>query len=87
MERSASLSKPTRGDFIKPKNVVDSSMRDSIYKLKRQGDVTRERSEHEHRDESWFQEWDTMPTLPTEMMPPSGCSPLFPKTERHRTLL
>ena len=52
---------PARGDFIEPKNVLDKDMRDAILELERRGEETRRRFEHDHRHESWFQEWDAMP--------------------------
>ena len=58
--------KPARGDFIEPKNVLDSGMRDAIRKLDRLGDVTRERFKRDHRDESWFQDWSAMPESTAE---------------------
>jgi hypothetical protein len=52
---------PARGDFIEPKNVLDSDMRAAVVKLERLGDETRRRFERDHRHETWFQEWDAMP--------------------------
>ncbi|KAH6988605.1 hypothetical protein EDB80DRAFT_589165, partial [Ilyonectria destructans] len=51
---------PARGDFIEPKNVLDTQMRDAVYKLERLGDETRQRFERDHRHERWFQDWDTI---------------------------
>jgi hypothetical protein len=55
------LREPARGDFIEPKNVLDSDMRAAVAKLERLGDETRRRFERDHRHETWFQEWDAMP--------------------------
>jgi ATP-dependent DNA helicase PIF1 len=52
--------KPARGDFIEPKNVLDKDMRDAILKLERRGEETRLRFEQDHRNETWFQEWNAM---------------------------
>jgi hypothetical protein len=52
---------PARGDFIEPKNVLDSDMRAAVVKLERLGDEIRRRFERDHGHETWFQEWDAMP--------------------------
>jgi hypothetical protein len=49
------------GDFIEPKNVLDKDMREAIVKLERRSEETRRRFEEDHRHDSWFREWDTMP--------------------------
>jgi ATP-dependent DNA helicase PIF1 len=51
---------PARGDFIEPKNVLDSDMRAAVVKLERRGDETRRRFERDHRHMTWFREWDSM---------------------------
>ncbi|KAK8054607.1 hypothetical protein PG994_009674 [Apiospora phragmitis] len=48
------LPEPERSDFIEPKNVLDSDMKDAVAQLERQGDETRERFRREHGQESWF---------------------------------
>jgi len=42
---------PARGDFIEPKNVLDSAMRDAVLQLERLGDATRRRFERDRRHE------------------------------------
>ncbi|KAK8872334.1 hypothetical protein PGQ11_002848 [Apiospora arundinis] len=45
---------PERSDFIEPRNVLDSAMKNAAARLERQGDETRERFWREHGQESWF---------------------------------
>ena len=51
---------PARSDFIEPKNVLDSDMKNAVAWLERQGDETRERFRREHGQASWFAGWDAM---------------------------
>jgi ATP-dependent DNA helicase PIF1 len=44
--------RPERGDFIEPKNVLDSDMRDAILKLERRDEETRQRFELDHGHET-----------------------------------
>jgi ATP-dependent DNA helicase PIF1 len=57
--------KPARGDFIEPKNVLDSAMREAVAKLERLGDETRRRFERDNRYKGWFQDWDATPESTT----------------------
>jgi ATP-dependent DNA helicase PIF1 len=51
---------PVRSDFIEPKNMLGSDMRNAVLRLERLGDDTRQRFERDHAHERWFQEWDAM---------------------------
>ncbi|KAK0710680.1 hypothetical protein B0H67DRAFT_554777 [Lasiosphaeris hirsuta] len=53
--------KSARADFIEPKNMLDRDMRNAVLRLERIGEETRRRFERDHRRESWFQDWDSMP--------------------------
>ncbi|MBE3048863.1 hypothetical protein IMZ48_41470 [Candidatus Bathyarchaeota archaeon] len=45
---------PARGDFIEPKNVLSSDIRDAVLRLDRLGDETRRGLERDHTHEGWF---------------------------------
>lgn len=53
--------KPARGDFIEPKNVLDSDMRQAVLRLEKLGDETRRRFERDQGQKSRFRDWDAMP--------------------------
>jgi len=50
--------KPSRGDFIEPKNVLAEDMRSAVLRLERLGDETGRRFKRDHNHEKWFGEWD-----------------------------
>jgi ATP-dependent DNA helicase PIF1 len=60
--------KPARSDFIEPRNVLDSDMRDAVSKLESLGDKTRQRFEQDYNREAWFAVWQAM-TESTESNP------------------
>ncbi|KAK8093142.1 uncharacterized protein PG998_014543 [Apiospora kogelbergensis] len=49
---------PARSDFIEPKNVLDSDMREAVARPERQASETRARSRWEHGQRSWYAAWD-----------------------------
>ncbi|KAK8096383.1 uncharacterized protein PG998_014251 [Apiospora kogelbergensis] len=49
---------PAQLDFIEPKNVLDSDMREAVARLERQGRETSARFRREHGQRSWFAAWD-----------------------------
>ncbi|KAK7928542.1 hypothetical protein PG985_005540 [Apiospora marii] len=51
---------PERSDFIEPRNVLDSDLKNAAARLERQGGETRERFWREHGQESWFAAWGAM---------------------------
>ena len=55
---------PARSDFIEPKNVLDSEMREAVAGLERRGDETRERFRREHGQTAWFAAWDAIEEAP-----------------------
>jgi len=46
------------------------------------GRLRQQRSERDHRYESWFQDWDAMPRQPTPAMMRTPVNPTFPRPNR-----
>ncbi|KAK8118347.1 uncharacterized protein PG998_002973 [Apiospora kogelbergensis] len=55
---------PARSNFIEPKNVLDSEMREAVARLEKRGDETRERLRREHGQTAWCAAWDVIEEAP-----------------------